>query len=89
MSLMAGASVLVQIVMLLLLLASVFSWYYIFIKVFALRRARRLAADFEREFWGGADLNELYQRAVGARQSLPPYARLPERDSSPARLYLL
>jgi biopolymer transport protein TolQ len=68
-SLIAGASVLVQIVMLLLLLASVFSWYYIFIKVFTLKRADRLAGEFEREFWSGADMNELYQRAVNARRS--------------------
>ena len=68
-SLIAGASVLVQIVMLLLLLASVFSWYYIFIKVFTLKRAGRLAGDFEQEFWSGADMNELYQRAVHARRS--------------------
>ena len=68
-SLVAGASLLVQIVMLLLLLASLFSWYYIFVKVFTLNRARRQAADFEREFWSGADLNELYQRAVNARRA--------------------
>jgi biopolymer transport protein TolQ len=65
--LIAGASVLVQIVMVLLLLASVFSWYYIFLKIFIFRRANRLADRFEREFWSGADLNELFQRAVGSR----------------------
>ena len=68
-SLITGASVLVQIVMLMLLLASVFSWYYIFLKVFTFRRANRLASEFEKSFWSGADLNELYQRAVAARDS--------------------
>lgn len=66
-SLITGASVLVQIVMLLLLLASIFSWYYIFLKIFTFRRANRLADQFEKEFWSGADLNELFQRSVSAR----------------------
>ena len=75
-SLVAGASVLVQIVMLLLLLASVFSWYYIFLKVFSIRRAGRLAGEFEKAFWSGADLNELYQRAVAARDSAGSLERI-------------
>jgi biopolymer transport protein TolQ len=45
----------------------VFSWYYIFLKVFSFNRANRLADDFEKEFWSGGDLNELYQRAVNSR----------------------
>jgi len=66
-SLVTGASLLVQIVMLMLLLASIFSWYYIFLKIFTFRRATRQANEFERQFWSGADLNELYQSAVDAR----------------------
>ena len=66
-SLITGASVLVQLVMLALLLASVFSWYYIFLKVFTFNRANRLADEFEKEFWSGGDLTELYQRAVASR----------------------
>lgn len=66
-SLITGASVLVQLVMLALLLASLFSWYYIFLKVFTFKRATQLADQFEKQFWSGADLNELYQRAVSAR----------------------
>jgi biopolymer transport protein TolQ len=53
-SLVANASVLVQLVMALLLLASFFSWYYIFIKVFVIKRANGLADEFEKEFWSGA-----------------------------------
>jgi len=75
-SLVTGASVLVQIVMFLLLLASMFSWYYIFLKVFTLRRATRLADEFEKEFWSGADLNELYQRAVNSRSSAGSLERI-------------
>jgi biopolymer transport protein TolQ len=67
--LITGASVLVQVVMLLLLLASILSWYYIFLKIFSFRRATQLADRFEKEFWSGVDLNDLYQRAVTARNS--------------------
>ena len=66
-SLITGASLLVQAVMLLLLLASLFSWYYIFLKHFALRRATALADEFEKQFWSGADLNDLHQRAMNTR----------------------
>jgi biopolymer transport protein TolQ len=66
-ALITGASVLVQIVMLLLLLASIFSWYYIFLKIFTFQRATRLADRFEKDFWSGADLNELFQRSVNSR----------------------
>jgi len=68
-SLITGASVLVQLVMVGLLLASVVSWYYIFVKVFTYKRAMKQADKFEKDFWGGGDLNELFQRAVNARDS--------------------
>jgi biopolymer transport protein TolQ len=75
-SLITGASVLVQIVMLILLFASVMSWYYIFLKIFTFKRATRLADDFEKKFWSGADLNELYQRAVAARDTAGSQERI-------------
>jgi biopolymer transport protein TolQ len=59
-----NASIVVKVVMTLLALASMLSWTYIFMKLFALRRAKRQAEAFEREFWGGADLVGLYQRAA-------------------------
>ena len=62
-SLITGASVLVQLVMLGLLLCSVFSWYYIFLKVFTFKRAAKQSDKFEKDFWSGGDLNELFQRA--------------------------
>ena len=68
-SLITNASVLVQLVMGGLLLVSLFSWYYIFLKVFTLKQAVQQADDFERRFWSGADLNELYQRALGSREA--------------------
>ena len=66
-SMIANASIVVKAVMAVLVLASLFSWTYIFMKVFALRRAQRQAEEFEREFWSGSDLVGLYQRAAGGR----------------------
>jgi len=57
------ASIVVKIVMGLLILASLLSWWYIFVKMFSVRRAKKQADEFEREFWGGSDLVGLYQRA--------------------------
>jgi biopolymer transport protein TolQ len=68
-SLITNASVLVQLVMAGLLLTSVVSWYYICIKIFTYKRAARQSDRFERHFWGGGDLSELFQRAVNARDS--------------------
>ncbi len=57
------ASIVVKIVMGILILASLLSWWYIFVKLFTVRRAKKQADEFEREFWGGSDLVGLYQRA--------------------------
>jgi biopolymer transport protein TolQ len=62
-----NASILVKAVMGILLFASMLSWTYIFMKMFAIGRARRQADEFEREFWGGSDLVGLYQRAASGR----------------------
>ena len=75
-SLITGASVLVQLVMAGLLLASIFSWYYIFVKVFTYRRAMQQSERFEKEFWSGGDLNELFQRAVNSRENAGTMERL-------------
>ena len=56
------ASLLVQLVMLLLLFISIYSWTLIFRKNYFLRRSRRTADDFEDRFWKGKDLNALYNR---------------------------
>ena len=66
-SLITGASVLVQLVLLALLLASMWSWYYIFLKAFILKRAKSMADDFEKNFWSGAELSALYHRANASR----------------------
>jgi len=66
-SLVTNASVVVQLVLLLLLLGSLMSWWYIFLKQFAIKNAVAQSEAFEREFWSGADLNTLYQQASGGR----------------------
>ncbi len=68
-SLITGASIPVQLVMAILMLSSLFSWYYIFLKIFILRRTAQQTAEFERQFWSGSDLNALYQRATNARDA--------------------
>jgi biopolymer transport protein TolQ len=59
-TLIAGASVPVQIVMAILLITSLFSWWYIFIKFFTVSNAEKNADKFENAFWSGGDLNKLY-----------------------------
>ena len=59
-SLVASASWVVKLVLLLLLVASFMSWWFIFAKYFTLKREARLADEFEREFWSGVELNSLY-----------------------------
>jgi len=63
-SLVTNASVLVQLVMGILLLGSFMSWWYIFLKMFAVRRAARETDAFERDFWSGTDLKGMYQRTA-------------------------
>jgi biopolymer transport protein TolQ len=71
-----NASLPVQFVMLLLLGASLMSWWYIFIKLFALKRALRVTDRFEREFWGGGDLNAMYQRVASEHDSAGEMERI-------------
>ena len=56
------ASWVVKAVLLLLLIASLASWWLIFEKIFTLRRERMQAEVFEREFWGGGH-SEIVKRA--------------------------
>jgi len=65
--LILSASWVVQAIMVLLIAVSVMSWYYIFRKLFAIKRAQRQTDDFERTFWSRPELNALYQSAVNAR----------------------
>lgn len=60
-SLISEASLVVQLVMLALVLASVVSWAFILQKSRMLGRARRDAEKFEDQFWSGGNLRELYE----------------------------
>ena len=63
-SLVAEASEVVQCVMVLLLLISLFSWTTIFSKAFALRKARKQTYRFEEVFWSGAELMALLHKGL-------------------------
>lgn len=66
-TLIAGASLPVQMVMVILLITSLFSWWYIFIKVATVKRAEQDADSFENAFWTGGDLNKLYEGLAASR----------------------
>ena len=66
-TLILQASVIVQAVVALLVILSLWSWWQIFLKMFQLRRASRDTDRFEDEFWKGGDLADLYQRTQQAR----------------------
>ena len=59
--LVMGASPVVQLVMLLLLIISVMSWTMIFRKRSRLKKALSEANAFEEQFWSGGDLSTLYR----------------------------
>ena len=74
--LILNASAVVQAVMLLLAGVSFMSWYYIFMKWYAVREAREKTENFERDFWSGGDLNRLYDSAVHAASESGSMARI-------------
>ena len=61
-SLISNASLLVQLVMLLLLVASVISWTMIVSKWKIIKDTRKDADKFEDKFWSGTDLASLYEK---------------------------
>ncbi len=65
-ALILEASLVVQLVMLLLLAFSVFGWMMIFQRRKIIQEARVQALKFEDRFWSGVDLARLYQE-IGAR----------------------
>ena len=65
-TLIAGASIPVQFVMLILLLASVVSWAMIIQRGTYLRNANAAFHEFEDTFWSGVDLNQLFNE-INAR----------------------
>jgi len=75
-TLILHASIVVKAVMGLLIVVSFMSWMFIFQKAFVIRGAVAQTVKFEREFWGGQDLNALYQGAVTHRHSIGSLERI-------------
>lgn len=74
-TLVTQASFVVQLVMAGLMIASLASWTVIFGKLFGLKRIRSANEVFEREFWAGRNINELYADAL-ARVDGSPMERI-------------
>ena len=74
--LIQNASVLVQLVMGLLLLVSLMSWWYIFLKMFAIRQAVQHSEEFEEAFWNNPDLNSLYRDISIDREDVGSMGRI-------------
>lgn len=64
MELIWGASFTVKMVMLLLVLASMVSWYMIVNRFIYFRNARDEMYRFEERFWSGIDLSQLYREGT-------------------------
>jgi len=70
------ASAVVQVVMGILAAVSLMSWYYIAMKFFAVKESRQKTEEFERDFWSGGDLNNLFNSAVNDRHNAGSMERI-------------
>ena len=75
-SLILHASIVVKIVLTILLALSVISWTMIFQKWFRVQRAQKATEDFEKRFWGGADLGSLFEGAQMRRDKSGPEEKI-------------
>lgn len=62
MALFLRATITVQIVMIVLIISSVWSWAIIIQKFYTFRSARREADEFDESFWSGNPLDELFDQ---------------------------
>jgi biopolymer transport protein TolQ len=69
-SMFLRADIVVKAVMILLLVSSLWSWTIIFNKLMAISSLKRKAKKFEKLFWSGQSLDELYQQ-FAARNDHP------------------
>jgi biopolymer transport protein TolQ len=74
--LVAHASFIVQFVMALLLLGSFASWAVIFAKWTGVRRVRTANDEFERDFWSGRPVQELYAQSERRAENAAPMERI-------------
>ena len=97
--LVLDASLPVQLIMALLIVASVVSWVIIFRKRSVIARAQKEAERFEERFWSGAELTKLYAGAtqgrgpVGGMESIfeagfREFGRLRQRKTADSRVQL-
>ncbi len=95
--LVSDASPLVKAVLLLLLAASIISWTMIFRKLADVKRARKAADEFERRFWSGADLGQIYRQMRAGQPAgmesiftagFKEFARLRKGDGTPSTVML-
>ena len=75
-TLVLHASFVVQIVMAILLSISVASWAAIIRKITAIKRIQNLNDEFERVFWSGTSLNELFSAASQNAKLAGPMERI-------------
>lgn len=80
--LVIDASPMVQGVMAILVCASILSWTLILGKSRQLRRAKRLAEDFEQDFWGSSDISGTYSKLTMRRGTLDGLERIFEAGFS-------
>ena len=74
--LILNASFVVQAVMALLVVVSIASWTAIFRKLAAIKKINRLNENFEKEFWSGTSLNDLYASAAQNAKLAGPMERI-------------
>jgi biopolymer transport protein TolQ len=75
-TLLLHASYIVQLVVLLLIAISVSSWAAIVRKLSAIKRIKNLNEEFERVFWSGTSLNELFNSASQNAKLAGPMERI-------------
>ena len=81
-SLILNASLVVQLVLVALLLASLASWAIIFQKRRLLRDALAASDDFEHSFWSGGDLSTMYKRLTSAAKATTAWRGSSRPDSA-------
>ncbi len=64
--LVANASFVVQVVMLILLCASIMSWNFIYFKRKEVKQAIAVTDEFEKAFWSGIELTSLYKKLTAS-----------------------
>jgi biopolymer transport protein TolQ len=71
--LLLNASWVVQVVVLMLMTVSIVSWAAIFRKIGSIKRIKELNDEFERDFWSGTSLNELFAAAAQNAKTSGPW----------------